>query len=350
LILKTKTPTLVLICLLSGCLTPVEVITDKLGGQIIISGQISTLPDQSILQIDVTADKERLPFAISGADVTIYEDNIPVGQYLDDGTTAGKYVLDAFQARIGKSYHIVATLPDGRRYHSAPERMPEEAGSLSSYFEFAREAIIDGEGLLVNKDFLRIYLNANLPDQKKRYLQWIVEETYLIIPFSSSTSPFTSPPCYVIQPADPQVINILNTENLNTLNVTDKFLVKRLVDHTFLFKHYFSTYQSSLTAEAYDYWRKVNILVSGNGGIFDTPPAKVYGNVNRSDEDADDRPYGYFQAVNQSVHRIFTLKDDIPFPYNYQTCVDGSNPNVLPTRCIDCLTVRNSTLAKPLWF
>lgn len=330
---------------LTGCLDPIEVITEKAGGEVVISGQISTLEDQSTLTIGITADTERLPYPVSGASVIIYEDGDSIGTYIES-SRLGKYILDGRVGIPGKVYQIKVTLTDDRTFWSAPEKMPSESGSVSSYYEHSREEYIDGEATLSTRNFLKVYANATLPSAETQFFRWIVDEVYIIVATNVPGAPVTAPPCFVAQPADPQYFVLLNRRNLNVTEVPDKLVARRLVDETFLYKHYLITYQSALTEDAYDYWRKVDILVSGNGSLFDPPPAKIYGNIARNEEEGGEKVFGYFQAANQTVSRIFTNKEDFPYFLNFSDC-QGSFP---PRRCTDCLSVPNSSYDRPDWF
>jgi hypothetical protein len=331
---------------LSGCLDPIEVITEKAGGEVVVSGQISTLEDQSTLTIGITADTERLPYPVSGATAIVYEDGDSIGTYIESSSRPGKYILDERLGMPGKVYQIQVILPDNKRYWSAPEKMPLESGSVSSYYEHSREEYVDGEGTLSTKNFLNVYANATLPSDETQFFKWMVDEVYIIVASSPPGAPVTAPPCFVTQSADPQYFVLLDRRNLNANEIPDNLVGQRLVDETFMYKHYLVTYQSALTQDAYEYWRKVDILVSGNGSLFDPPPAKIYGNIARSAEQGNEKIFGYFQATNQSVSRIFTHREDFPYYLNFTDC-QGTFP---PMRCTDCLSVPNSSYDQPDWF
>lgn len=334
---------LIIVC---GCLDPIGIDTTTLGGELVISGQISTLEDQSTLTIGITADTKRLPYPISGATVIIYEDGDSIGTYLESPMRVGKYILEGPVGKPTKEYQIQVILPDHSTYWSAPEKMPAEAGTVSSYYEHAREDYVDGEGTMSTKNFLKIYANATLPSSETQFFRWIVDEVYIIVASSPPGAPVTAPPCFITQAADPQYLVLLDRNNLLAPVIPDKFIAQRLVDETFLYKHYFVTYQSALTKEAYDYWRKVDILVSGNGSLFDPPPAKIYGNINRSEEEGQGKVFGYFQATNQTVSRISIESHEFPYYLNFTDC-QSSFP---PRRCTDCLSVQNSSYDRPDWF
>ena len=343
--MELRKSTWVFLTFLYGCLEPIEVVTDALGGELVISGQISTLEDQSTLTIGTTADTERLPYPVSGASVVIYEDGNAIGAYVESQERAGKYILDGVGIP-NKVYQVQVILPDGRTYWSAPERMPAEAGTISTYYEHSREEVVDGEGTLSTKDFLKIYANATLPSSETRFFRWTVEDVYIIAVSTPPGEPVSRPSCFVTQPADPQNFALMDRSNLIASEIPDKLIAQRLVDDTFVYKHYIVTYQSALTKEAYDYWRKVDILVSGNGSLFDPPPAKIYGNITRDEEEGTDKGYGYFQAINQTVSRIYTLREDFPFYLNFSDC-QSIYP---PSKCNDCLSVQNSSHERPPWF
>lgn len=344
--MRFRSSTWVFVMSFCGCLDPIGIDTTTLGGELVISGQISTLEDQSTLTIGTTADTHRLPYPVSGATVIIYEDGDSIGTYMESSSRAGKYSLQERAGIPGKVYQVQVILPDQRTYWSTPEKMPADAGSVTSYYEHSREDYVDGEGTLSTKNFIKIYANATLPSAATQHFRWVVDEVYIIIVSSPPGAPVTAPPCFVTQPADPQYLVLLDRSNLSVTEVPDKLVARRLVDETFMYKHYLVTYQSALTEEAYDYWSKVDILVSGNGSLFDPPPAKIYGNISGSSEERTGKVYGYFQATNQTVSRIFTNRQDFPYFLNFSDC-QGSFP---PLRCTDCLSVQNSSYDRPPWF
>ena len=332
--------------MLCGCLDPIDIPTVSVGSKLIVSGQISTLEDQSSLTIGTTAETDRLPYPVSGATVAVFEDGDSLGAYIESVERAGKYILKQHTGVPGRTYEIKVTLPDDKTYWSHPEKMPEAAGTLSTYYEHAREEYVDGEGILSMKNFIKVYANSSLPSAEIRFFRWVVEEVYIIVAGTPPGASATTPPCFITQLAEPQYIVLLDREHLIATDIPNKLVASRLVDASFLYQHYFVTYQSALTAEAHDYWRKVGILISGNGSLFDPPPAKIYGNIFESPEQGTEKVFGYFQATNQTVSRIFTLRQDFPYYLNYSDC-QGAFP---PLRCTDCLSVPNSSHERPPWF
>lgn len=337
------------VLLLSGCLSPVDIPVDNIGDKLVVFGQVSTIPDQNFIQLGRTASTDRLPVPLSGATVQLYDDAGNFHNYSEDTFNPGRYLLQNFSGIGTSSYHIQIVTPEGSTYVSESERMPASAGEVTARYDFIREEYTDAEGIVTLQPFMKIYVNASVNELS--FVKWSTEEAFLLSP-TDFPDPFGSvpPPCFVVQNADPQRIALFNGEEVKADLIDNLLIGSRLVDWSFIEKHYFTIYQSSLTKEAYEYWRKVDILANQVGSIFDTPPAEITGNI-RNVNDVSEKVYGYFQASNQVFNRIYLLKSDLPFPLTARDCVfDNRNSQDYQSRCLDCLSVRNSSHRRPDWF
>jgi len=336
---------------LGSCLTPVDFSTESIGGTLVVAGQISTNQEQNIIQLGLTADSERLPVPLSGAYLLLSDDQNQSVSYYEDPTQLGTYILPDMQGVPGRTYTLQISLPDGAVYQSAPERLPDTSGNLSTYNDFVQEEYTDAEGIVSLEWFIKIYANSQLPvTEAPAYLKWSVEEAFLLSP-TDFPDPFGQipPPCFVVQNADPQRIALFDGEKLKTTSIQNMLIGSRVIDWTFQEKHYLTSYQTSLTKEAYEYWRKVNILANQVGSIFDTPPATITGNI-RNPNKPSEKVLGYFQAVNQTYDRIVIFQDDLPFRLLTSTCTYDDRTYEYPGRCLECTSIRNSSYNRPDWF
>jgi hypothetical protein len=230
--------------------------------------------------------------------------------------------------------------------------MPDTAGQVSTHYSFAEEDYVDNEGIISTEYFMKIFADAELPQSADgSYIQWSINEDFLLSP-TDFPDPFGSipPPCFIAQNADPQRITLLRSNDLNTSTLTDQLVASRIVDWSFFERHYFTTYQSSITRDAYDYWKKINVLATQVGSIFDPPPSRVEGNI-YSVANPDQYALGYFQAANQTMHRFFTISQDVPFMIPARSCTYDNRPtNDYPHRCLDCTSIINSSYRRPTWF
>lgn len=349
-VIHTISRQLIYALLFASCVTPVDIKTTRIGGRLAISGQISTIKDQNIIELGRTADESRIPFPLSGASIKLLDNSGQAYIFTEGIYRPGVYTLSQFSGIPGKTYHIQINISSSEVYESAFEQMAQSVGKVSTRYEAKYEEFIDSEGTLLTQPFLKVYANAELPPNN--YIKWNVWEDFLLSP-TDFPDPFgyTPPPCFISQNADPQRVTLFNGVELKASSTSNLLLSSRLFDYSFFERHYFTTYQSSMTKEAYEYWRQLNILANQTGSIFDTPPAEITGNIHNVN-DPTEKVYGYFQAVNQTFDRFYTLKEDLPFRSTWTTCTyaDERNYSTYPPRCLECLTVRNSTYNRPTWF
>ena len=339
-------------CIL-GCLSPIDFPVQNRGGQLVISGQISTLADRNLVQVGITADTERLPFPVSGATVILRDDFGNAFPYSEQFDKPGDYLLTHVAGVTGRSYFIEVTLEDGSMYRSAPEKMPGPTIIDSLFYEVVNEDVVDGEGTITNQDFVKTYIKARLlPSESELFVKWTTEETFILTPTDfPDTFAIMPPPCFIQQNVDPQQVILFDGRVVSSPSLQKQQVGSRIVDWSFLEKHYFTVYQSSLTMAAFSYWSKVKTIANPVNFLFDPPPGNLIGNI-INEADPSEKILGYFQAVNQTFDRVFLLPADLPRSLNIGTCnFNGSfNPGDYQPRCINCLGLSNSTLTRPVWF
>jgi hypothetical protein len=346
-VITRKIVTLAFVTLCSACIEPINIRTELKAGIVVVDGQVSSLPERSFITIGIASQNGRLPVPVSGAYVTLMEDNESAGIY-EESSQPGKYLLQGKTAIPGREYHVVVVLPDERRFKSIPERLPSEAGAVSTYYEIGNDLLETADGEPITRSFIKVFADSKLPESVNPFLKWSVEEVFIIVPYAPINAPVTPPPCFVYQAVNPQSIFLLDRRNLNTSTIADVMVANRLVDYSFLHRHYFITYQSTISSEAYEYWTKVRILASQTGSIFDTPPATISGNV--SGEGNDAQVAGYFQATNETFTRLHTDQYDFPFTLNFIDCINSAFQGPIPERCFECIKQPNSSYVRPPWF
>ena len=342
----------VFLFVLASCVSPLDRFAEYSGGQIVISGQVSSLEQNTVIYVGRTSDRHRLPEPVEGAVVTLYEDGSFSYNFSEDPEVRGRYLLPDFQGAPGHTYHIQVAFPDGEIFSSAPEKMPVLTGDDDVYYSIEKEEFTDEDGIVADRYFIKIYTSHALPSAEEPvFLKWHVEEVYVLSP-TDFPDPFGNvpPSCYIDQPVDPQRIVLFSTEGIKTTSIPNLLVASRQIDATFKERHYFTTFQSSITREAYEYWRKIDILANQTGSIFDGPPARVKGNIT-STSNHEKEVLGYFQAVSQKRSRFFVLPSDMPI-YLKPHCEYSPQRkyNDYPTECLNCLSARNSSYNRPPWF
>jgi hypothetical protein len=343
---------LLLYILFDGCITPYDFKADSKDPIIIITGQISTIEGRSFVSVGRTAETQRLPYPVEGASVTLFNETNTTHAYAE--VKPGEYWLDNFVGKPNSTYYIKVVLPNGSIYQSKPEKMPQEVGQVAVDYEFLKEETVDFEGIVTLSPYLKIYANSILPSSNKDniFLKWSVEEVFAIIPTDCGGFGPPKLTCFIKQSADPQRVPLFNRANTSKLSTGSNVVANRLVDYSFLNKHSFTVYQSSISKEAYNYWAKINILANQVGSIFDTPPAEIKGNISNLNK-SEEKVSGFFQASNESFTRFSLFESDVPFPLLVANCICDNRVSVggaYPTRCLECISVRNSSYLRPSWF
>lgn len=103
--------------------------------------------------------------------------------------------------------------------------------------------------------------------------------------------------------------------------------------------------QFSLSETAADYWSKMRINNSDQGGLYENQPYQLSGNMHDL-SDPDQQVLGFFGASTKKLKRIFVSQ--VPgLRIDYVDCRPTSWPEVPNPECVDCTTMVGGTNIKP---
>jgi hypothetical protein len=352
---------MVSVVLTFSCVERIDFPLNKGVQKLIVSGQLTNLDEEQYVFISETTSKDRdpllsgqyyvlndLPRPVINAGVSLINDKNERWSYRE--VEPGKYQLSEFfdQVEEGINYFIEIQI-DGRTYKSEPEMIPESVGEDQLSYSFTRGIVADQP----ETAFITIQTQVTLPQQVGGYyLRWDVDEAYYWN-LTFFPNPFNKPPpdCYVFGFPDPERISLLNGDLINSPGGTSTQVVaERVIDDSFLSRHYFNVRQTSINKLSYDYWRKVRELVNNTGSVFDSPPAPIRGNISNA-SDPDEMVLGYFELARVSQQRIYTTKADVPF-FVSEVCPyePGKPRDRYPETCLRCSAFPNSTNDTPHWW
>lgn len=339
---------------LVSCLTPVSIDLEQQGNVFVISGQVSTLPGRTFVNVGVTNGDSRLPTGYPTAYVAVIDEtgNVFELTHTAEQRKEGTYILNVASAVAGRTYHIRVETPEGV-FESKPERVPLQTGEDELSYDFSVETEVDGEGVPFTNNLVNVYSSSTIPagGDNPLFVKWYLEEVYMIVPTDfPDVFGIVPPNCFVTQEADPQRIVLFDGSRYTT-DVTQKnLLAKRVIDQSFHTRHYFVSYFGSITAEAHDYWKQVNILTNQVGSIFDAPPSPIQGNMIDINNPGK-LVHGYFQATNESLKRISLVSFDLPITLSLYCEYTGEfRTDRYPRECINCTDAWNSSYTRPSWF
>jgi hypothetical protein len=343
-----------LVLVLMNCKDPISLEGEGSIGLLVIDGKVNTLPGPYTLTLGFTVGLDQKPSPATKAYALLVDDDSGLGEEYTE-IDSGVYTVPGsiIRGTAGHRYHVEVVLPNGRSYATTPERIPDATGADAPYFEVGTiSGFVDQTEVKVN--VVNVYTDAQLPQGEEDYfLRWDVSETYMFeqTPVFNPLTGTLPLPCYVDGIPDGQRITLFSTRGQERRSLDRLLVAARVIDQSFLARHYFTVYQSSLTLEAYNYWKNVNQLINRNGSIFDTPPAPITGNA-FSKTNEKEKVLGYFEATNTNLSRFYVLRGDIPLqiqPY----CNDpryGLYWPGYPRECSDCLLLDNSSHTPPDWW
>lgn len=338
--------------LMSSCTEVIEFETQNEGGQLVVDGRLVVGQTSHRLKLTRTTSTNQQPVPEGLAEVTLYDGRGNAATYTPLGD--GRYQLSdsQFKVEASVSYWIQIVTPDGAIYESEPQVAPglgARQDSLSADFE-TRE-VSNTIGNVIINPYINVYTNATLlPENGVNYFyRWDIEEVYLLTP-TDFPDPFgvIPPPCFVYEYPNKQDFQLLDGREIAADKIERLLVGTQVLDLTFDEKHYFNVYMVSLPERAFTYWSQVQQTISSVGTIFDTPPAPISSNIYNINN-PDEEVLGFFEVVAiDTVRRVF-FPSDIPRS-SLKPCVYYPYVRDYPDRCLDCLSVPNSTYERPDYF
>ena len=348
----------------NSCVEQIEFELEKTERErLIVSGTLTNLNEPQVVFLSETtsqarkpllADTENLIFTLNdrprplqGAQVALVSENGNIWFYRE--SKPGRYELNGFNGNgvIG-GLHLEISFGN-RVYRSQSQSFPEAIGSDELSFSFERTRLDD------NPDAAQVVIQSEvtLPEQVgDYYLRWAVDEAYFW-DLTFFPNPFNTPPpnCIVFDFPDPERITLINGDLLNRPGgKSTQIVAKRIVDQSFLSRHFFNVRQLSISKDSYEYWRRVSELVNNTGSVFDSPPAPIQGNLYNVN-DPDEVVLGYFEVAKAKVSRIYTTFADVPF-FLEKVCEYDPNrrrDQYDPT-CLSCNVFPDSQGFFPEWW
>ncbi|UJP66830.1 DUF4249 family protein [Mongoliitalea daihaiensis] len=322
-------------CLFLGnsCVDPLDFIGETARGQVVIYGLFTDdADDVHVVNVGITQNFGLAQAPVNNASVFLRSSDGLFRQYIPSGN--GEYLLEGVRGNPGTSYSLRVVINE-QIYESSFERMPDLNAVDQIDFRFTT-VLTDTR---VDVPTFEVFGNSTVPEASEPlFLRWSTEETYLwtlleLPPSGPSVS--TTPPCFIQSVIEPNRVNLFNTAGTQTRAV-DLFFGRRDVDDSFLNPFFVTVNQYSINQFTYEYWEKIRIAISNQGGIFDTPPAPVSGNF-QNISNPEERVLGIFEVAKVQKTRFFTTIADVPF-FLPRPCIFSPTRPVFsyPSSCLSC--------------
>lgn len=254
--------------------------------------------------------------------------------------------------REGHAYQIRVVTKTGQIYESAPETLqPVPRPTAIDLTLIDREEINDLGNSVINT-YLNFAIHTPLiadAASEQSQLKWEMEGCYRFIETTPANAPIPNPKtCYYKEVLSVEKIKVFNGKASSQENLSGHAFLETGQDHRFSRGYYLTVYQQSLTEAAYDYWEQVSQVVERTGGLFESKPGKIGGNIINV-EHPEEEVFGFFYVTAQDTIRLHIKPEDADFPGAYCP-IEATPADAVADFCYNCLLWPNSTLEKPAYW
>lgn len=346
-----------------ACVDPEDIFLRGTNDILVVDGALTNLAEPQIIRINRSqADRLTGRFGsipITKASVEVIVDSTQVIACHE--TIDGSYQLPTdFKGQIGHAYQLRFTLSDGSRYLSAQQVMLSvpaikqinarfnrqslpQTVAINGYYRAGHDLFVDVQDPVEQHNYYRwdwnLYekqhwcrscqqgayaVNNILPHVYKRgpdgssYVSGsdLYEDCFVPVPTGDLEQPLVEDRLYVYDyPCRTQCWEILHNYDINVFD--DQYsngglIVGRPVAQIPFYTHepcLFELRQTSLTPEAYRYYKLLQDQTQKTGGIADSPPTALAGNIKRMGS-ATEAVVGYFTASAVSSFRYWLDRKD----------------------------------------
>jgi hypothetical protein len=281
---------------------------------------------------------------VTGADVMIVDNNGNSWQLTDNQNGWYETEDENLKGIPGTTYTLKINDGGGNNFESVPELMHEVPDIDSVYLEEVKLPRFEN-GLTYEDNWLNILLDTHDSTGKTMYWLWKFEETWEIrmlnfvhVLHGALDSPDKfyrdeqvkidpeKEVCWVTLPSKSVLVESTATSMESDIK---GFVIQSLgpgedklhIRYSIFIKQY------SMNKELYDYWEQLKKLNEDAGGMYNTLPAPVYGNIQCVS--GSKKVLGYFSASSVKTKRIFINSSDhhITTISPYENCIYLTDPN-----------------------
>ncbi len=322
-----------------------------------------TLGNQVTIERTTTYGGEPRP--ISGANVSIYSEAGEKINFKEEEFNSGIYQkeVNGSNGVKGEAYYLEVVIPGGGTYRSDWQTLPTKGATDILDFEVGNIQQVGEDAITYEEYAVSLFAETQLTtDRADLFVKWDIESTWF---FKETALPgqfwwWMWDVCYIVDKLEDQEVRLFSTADITTDKIPRRLLVTDRIDETFYGKQYYSLIQSTITKEAHDFWSGINEVSNISGSIFDPPLGAVNSNItNISNE--NEVVLGFFEVAHVDTTHIEINRDDVNLFYNEPCVIPLEVQNFPPSwfnrlgryfseRCLDCLTIPNSSLQKPYYW
>jgi len=362
-----------MVCI-QGCVEPYSPEIPDAGKSMVIEGLLSDSEGYYYVRVSRSAayyEPDYIPLSGCMVEVTDQTGNSVLFNEREPGLYE-QWISQDFLV-IGNLYKLLVT-HEGNRYESSFQELLQSAPIGETYYEVESRETTDPE---ITHQGIQFYTEFDVPEGFAENYRWELEETWEY--HSNYPITFYWDGSRILPPGsvNSDLYKCWNTASIHNIftattrlskesrisefplnyvsNETDRLKVK----YSLLVKQY------ALSDEAYEYWHQLQQISQESGGLYDTQPPQLRGNMFNAEND-DQLVLGYFSVSGMAEKRIFVSEDFNFFPV-FNDCspflplggYPRNNPYYLVEHegqlmmakdlCFDCTLLGGTTIKPGFW-
>jgi len=307
---------------LGGCIEPFTPNIDKSEESLVIDGQITDQEGYHYIHISRTApynDPQKIPEPDCQVEVVDNYGNI--FEFYESDSGVYKQWLPEDFLNIGTQYKVNVITADGNNYESDFDELLSPSPLIDNlYYEIEARETYDPDDPIYGIQF---YIDVNASNDYSRNYRWELEETWeyeaayriqyywdgnIVHPVND---PFFLFRCWSTEPIRKIYTATTRHSNSNTINKFPLLYVSNQSNRLKI-KYSLLVKQYSLNNTAYDYWFEIQKQSQESGGLYETQPERIRGNIYNVN-DHEELVLGFFNASSVTQKRIFVSE-----PFNFR--------------------------------
>lgn len=317
--------------------------------KLVVDGEISNKPGPyrvTLQQSSPFGTKDFSPPPLN-ARVSIY-DNLGNKEDLAD-MGFGIFETSTIQGIIGRTYTLEIKVGDKKVYRSTPQTIKKPINIDKIYTEYVPYK--EASNIYIGGEF-HVFLDTVDPSSSGDYYRWNYTQ-YEKVDYCLKTVLINDAgrfeyqypccePCWEVKPCL-GCIYLGSDQFTNGKKINRQFIGK--FPYNSIFPVFLQVEQKSLSKENYFYWKEIDSQINNSGGIFDTPPANIQGNIYNL-TDPNEQVLGFFAATGiemvpfRVIRQVEGIQPVLPRPFDFK----------IVTPCSPCVEGLYRTQKQPIGF
>ncbi|PKP53564.1 MAG: hypothetical protein CVT92_03755 [Bacteroidetes bacterium HGW-Bacteroidetes-1] len=371
-----------LVILAISCVKPFSpnIESDK-ENKYVVSGKISSIGGWQEVSVSMSSPIDEPEFIpVFGCQIRILDNN--GNSFLLEEGDAGNYRIWIGEENLspGTSFKVEVYTPDGMVIESTYDTLVQGPALDSVYYHIEEVATTIPTVFMQGMQF---YVDLNATGFDSKYYKWEIIETWEYHAAQPAENYYDGSFHQIIPPDYSNKIcwmtslvkNVytISTNNLSQ-NAYQQYPLHFVDGHTSRLGIYYSILvkQQTLGEEAYNYWEKVRINSTEQGGLYEKQPVAIKGNL-KNKTNPEKEVLGFFYVASESSKRLFysdiygitlTFTDFCneeflgrkgwleykPSEYPVYYYINQQRQlKILNTECVDCRLIGGTTTKPVFW-